>query len=263
MLLSNLVEIAEMQDFQGKIFTDISSMGNSLRATISYVWQFPHMWQYSFTLVKRRRKALIVDYIDAHGWSSADDDDDEFNNESSNVNTGDSSNTNNKKPGEDPPPVVRINAFCRLPVYEGKLPIALSRKHLEYHVGTCCSEDCDEEKFVKLALRTCRIACIAADLYRGRPITPAMAKLLTPQCATKLTNAWKLMEGYFKEKNDSEACSMLRRMPAIPNLINGMLVNPHHFEGVVCIDIGNTCHWASLALELKYGNWICTYADLG
>ncbi|EIK86993.1 hypothetical protein HXT54_03410 [Gardnerella sp. KA00603] len=196
---------------------------------------------------------MKINIVDTYEMDNDDENDDVLNNKSSN-----NSNDNN----EHPPHVV-FNARTSLPVYEGELSIALSRKKLEYHIGTCYFDDQDEKDLVKIALRTCQIACIASDISRGRPTSTAMKQLLTPKCVTKLNNMWKLMDDYFQYKNDMKTRSALCAMPAVPSFVNGMLTNPHHFEGVVHISAGPVEYWASIVLEHKYNKWICTYADLG
>lgn len=196
---------------------------------------------------------MKIDFADAYGMDDNDYSDDELK---------DNSSKTKKNNDEDPPHV-----FCRprisLPVYEGEVSVGFSRECLKYHVGMCYFDSRDEQAFVNLALKTCQIACIAADISRGRPISPAMSQLLTKSCITKLTNMWKLMDEYFTDNNDSETRSAVRSFPAVPSLFNGMLVSPNHFEGVVRICAGPVKYWASLSLELKNNRWICTYADLG
>lgn len=97
-----------------------------------------------------------------------DDNNDDMNNNSSNNN----SNENENKKNENDP--TNILSFIRsLPVYRGKLPIGCSRRHLTYHVGISYSHKSDRKTLIELALRTSRIACIAADISRGRPISSA------------------------------------------------------------------------------------------
>lgn len=194
---------------------------------------------------------MKIDFVDAYSMENQDDDDEHT----------DESMHNSHDKRERIPRITTIKHY--LPVHEGKLRIGFSRGYLEYHVGMCYFDNRDEEAFINLALKTCQIACIAADISRGRPISPAMSKLLTPKCMNKLSNMWKLMDEYSSDQHDTESRSAIRKFPAVPVLFNGMLVSPTHFEGVVHIIAGQTQYWVSLALELRYNKWICTYADLG
>lgn len=194
---------------------------------------------------------MKIDFMDAYSMGNTDDDDEPKNND-----YGD----NNKK-GHPPHDLHEKNNF--LPVYEGKLPVAFSNGKLEYHISKCYNDNKEEREFIDIALRTCKIACIATDISRGRPISPVMSQLLTRKCIDKLTNMWKLVDEYLKYKNDAKSRAAFCNLPPIPNLVNGMFVSPNHFEGVVKISAGPVQYWLSLVLELRQNKWICTYADLG
>ncbi|WP_427876855.1 hypothetical protein [Gardnerella sp. 2492-Sm] len=164
---------------------------------------------------------------------------------------------------KEPPPQFPYRSREPLPAHEGVLPIGFVNSSVPYHIGVCFNSTDDEKLFLSLALRTCRIACVVADISRGRPVPKAMRDLLTPECSAKLKNMWSVLDNFFKEIEDSESRSRLRRFPAIPNMINGMMVSPNRFEGVVCVMVGVMRYWESLSLEYRHGAWICTYADLG
>ncbi len=195
---------------------------------------------------------MKIDFVDASDMSNTEDNDETKNNVEN--------NDGNKICR---PPNGMYNEKNLLPLCEGNLPIAFSRGKLEYHICKCYSGSREEKEFIDIALRTCKIACIATDISRGRPISPTMAQLLTKKCITKLNNMWKVVTDNNvpnkAHKNHPISCSM----PPIPDFINGVYVNPKHFESVVRITAGPKKYWLSLVLELRQNKWICTYADLG
>lgn len=195
---------------------------------------------------------MKVDFVDAYDMGNTEDDDETKNNAE-----------NNDSNKICHPPHGLYNENNLLPLCEGNLPIAFSRGKLEYHICKCYSDTQEEKEFIDIALRTCKIACIATDISRGRPISPVMSQLLTKKCINKLTNMWKIINANVKydncDKNRSGSCSL----PPIPDFINGIYVSPKHFESVVRITAGPEKYWLSIVLELRQNRWICTYADLG
>lgn len=225
-------------------------------------------------------KIGIISSYGIHDYENENNNENNVDNDKivNNKNVDDSNNINNNNIPNDEPNnnpssndenedsyTMRLirNPNTELPVYVGKLPIACSRHNLEYRIGTCGLKDQEEEKLIKIAMATCKIACVASDISRGRPVPPALERLLSKSCVDKLTNSWKLLDDYFKYKNDTKTLSMICSMPAIPCLVNGILTSTHHFEGIVHISTGPVKYWATLALDFEQNRWVCTYADIG
>lgn len=150
-----------------------------------------------------------------------------------------------------------------LPVHDGMLPTGIPNHFVHYHIGMCFCEHASEEVFCALAMRACQIGCIAADICRGRPISTHMAQMLTPSCIQKLENMWFVLDEYLTDTQKDTLRISLQRMPAIPHLVNGMVINAKRFEAVVRVTTGSIQYWASLSLQLRNGRWICTFADIG
>ncbi|ADP38886.1 hypothetical protein [Gardnerella vaginalis] len=163
----------------------------------------------------------------------------------------------------DDHPTFKWNDRKPLPVYEGSFLVGSSHFMATYHVSSCFNNSADEELYLDLALRACKVACIASDISRGRPISSQMRKALSEECIFKLENMWYLISQCFSDKHDEYTSWQLRCKPTMPRMINGMLISPTRFEAVVLFSIGSLNYCASLAFKSQNGSWICTLVDLG
>lgn len=150
-----------------------------------------------------------------------------------------------------------------LPVHDGVLRTGINNYYVPYHIALCYRSDDSEEMFYSLALRTCKIACIVADVSRGRPIPPMLAKCLTGTCYVRLQHMWQVLDYHFTYTHNDVLRRTLVSNPALPQLIHSLLTTPNHCESVVHLTVGTEDFWASIVLERRNNEWICTYADIG
>lgn len=160
-----------------------------------------------------------------------------------------------------PPPIKKMPN--KLPTYDGVFLVGVSQRKVPYHISLAYDDTISEEKMFSMAMHTCRVACIALDIARGHPIMPVMNKMLSSDCIKKLHNMWVMVGEHLRELNDPILNFEVCRLPVNPHLVNGIMVEPTHFEGVVRMTTGYEQYWTSLSLKYKRGEWICTYADIG
>ena len=140
-----------------------------------------------------------------------------------------------REPGEGPPFVV-----------DGVLAVAFGTGAVPYRISVGFRSDLDREQFHAAAMRTCQLACMAADMIRGRDVPATMARVVSASC-----------------RGDEELRRRMCKPPVVPRLVHGMLVSPTRFEMAVCLGIGSEGYCSSVVLSLMGSRWVCVLADFG
>ena len=146
-------------------------------------------------------------------------------------------------------------------VFDGSILLAIDRLTVPYHITTCFPSELTEADFHAAAMRSCQLACMSADVVRGRTVPPSVARVASRSCISRLRTMGMLLDIHMDECG--EVRHEMRRYPVVPILVNGMLVSPTRFEMCVRLGIGRTTYWSSLVFRLTGSRWLCVLADFG
>lgn len=107
------------------------------------------------------------------------------------------------------------------------------------------------------------MACMLADTYRGRGVTPLLRKYLAPQCIERLEFMWQLVGCYDILNLEDEKNAMIKMVPPMPQWIHFALVTSELMECTVNVNIGTIVFHSMLVFRRKASRWICDLADIG
>ncbi len=149
----------------------------------------------------------------------------------------------------------------RLAGTDGYIDVELSNAPVHYHIARCFDGELSTADCQSLAMLSCRIACMAADVIRGRRAASVLQRAMTEPCMRRLRMMAQLIKEHIHTHDDLRA--QLCYLPAIPQLLDGMLVNSSTLEMTVHLTIGRVNYWVCLVLKRIGSRWVCTVADIG
>ena len=147
---------------------------------------------------------------------------------------------------------------------DGFIRLELSGEPVSCHISWCFgaaadaveSMDCNE-----LATRSCRMACLIADMIRGRPVSSSLQRSVTDSCLKRLETVSYLLDNHMRTHEDLKA--QLRYLPAVPLSMHGVFVSETKLDMAVHLGIGQSNYWVNLILRLAGSRWLCVNADMG
>lgn len=145
--------------------------------------------------------------------------------------------------------------------YDGTIAVELSNRPVPYHITRCFPQELKRGQRQRLAMSSCRIACMCVDVVRGRIPPHNIELMVSPSCMKRLETMAYLLKNHMRTHPDLKA--QLCYLPAVPTLVNAVLVSPTTTEAVASVVIGQVRYWISLVYRLESGKWICTSADVG
>lgn len=148
-----------------------------------------------------------------------------------------------------------------VPAYDGTIRLELSNKPVHYHISGCIVGDMADSDCQNLALSSCRIACMAADIIRGRHISHRLHRAVSGQCIRKLETLSYLLDNHLHARRELK--TQLLRLPAVPQWMEGMWISETKIEIVVLLSIGTLQYLVNLVLSQTGSRWLCTMADMG
>ncbi|MCH4208583.1 hypothetical protein [Bifidobacterium sp.] len=144
---------------------------------------------------------------------------------------------------------------------DGFIRLELSNAPVAYHLIWAAGEALKDSDCNALAMRSCRIACLTADVIRGRPVAHKLRNALSEGCLKRLEVVSHLLDNHLRMHQELRA--QMHRFPVIPLLLEGMFVARDKLEMTVCLCIGPATYWANLVLRTAGNRWLCVYADIG
>ena len=151
----------------------------------------------------------------------------------------------------------RYRARSPLPTVDGFLFIELSTQPIPYHIAYCYAGVVDQELCHMLARQSCRIACMAKDVTRGRLPRSKLRRFVTPQCSARLLTMSDLIG------RDADQAGGQLGLPVIPQMVSGMMITPERIESAVHLTVGADHHWVNLSMRYIGSRWLCDMADVG
>ncbi|WP_300766829.1 hypothetical protein [uncultured Bifidobacterium sp.] len=150
-------------------------------------------------------------------------------------------------------------------IIDGRVRLAIDGLFVPYHITTCFRSELGADAFHAAAVRSCQLACMAADIVRGRSVPSSVFRVASHSCVSRLQTMAMLLEIHRDEHGgeDHEEQADMRRYPVVPFMVNGMLVSPERFEMCVRLGIGRVTYWSSLVFRLTGSRWLCVLADFG
>jgi hypothetical protein len=145
--------------------------------------------------------------------------------------------------------------------YDGTIGMELSNRPVPYHISRCFPADLTNEQCQRMAMSACRVACMCVDVMRGRMPPKNLGRIMLPECMKRLETMAYLLKNHMRTHRELK--ERLCYLPAMPTLVNGVLVSSEITEMVVSVIIGREQYWVSLVFRCQRGRWVCTTADLG
>ena len=148
-----------------------------------------------------------------------------------------------------------------LPCYDGAIQMQSSKQQVPYHFsaayrGRLARPQCDA-----MALLSCSLACMSADVVRGRVTSAQLKRRLTSPCLHRLETMSQLISLHLDahEELRSELCTL----PVVPRWVNGMVLTQNKCEITIHVTIGHFCYFPAIILIQTRGRWVCSHADFG
>ncbi len=157
---------------------------------------------------------------------------------------------------------LRPRAWRQPKSVDGILRAELSSAPITYHI--CSWEDGDsgtQTDHRTLAMSVCRLACVALDATRGRPLPSPVRRHLAEHCIRRLHILSVLMEHHMQAHPEQRAS--ICRPPAIPKMMYGTLVTSAKIDAAVHLQVGRHDHWVGVVLERTGSRWVCNHLDVG
>lgn len=158
-------------------------------------------------------------------------------------------------------PIMSAEACHPVPAHEGSVAMELGASPVPYHIDATAEGLLAEDEYHALAVSSCRLACLAADVARGRVVPAALRRAVAAPCLRKLERLAFLLKA--RTVTDEAADRAFRRMPVVPGGVRGMVVSERAFESCVVLSIGAERYWVNLRLEVVGSRWVCVLADIG
>lgn len=153
------------------------------------------------------------------------------------------------------PPTRRLNSD------DGYLHVELATAPVPYHIVRCFAGEISQADGKALAMSSCRIACMVVDVVRGRRVANILQRAMTESCMSRLVTMSHLIENHVRTHEEIRATFC--HLPAVPHLLDGMLVSADTLEMAVSLSVGTMSFWVSLVLKRMGSRWVCTFADIG
>jgi hypothetical protein len=144
---------------------------------------------------------------------------------------------------------------------DGFIRLELSTTPVAYHMSWVAGEAFADADCNALAMRSCRIACLTADIIRGRPVAPKLQGSVSEGCLKRLEVVSHLLDNHMQTHQELRAQLCYR--PVTPLLLNGVFVAQDKLDMTVCLGIGAVRYWVNLILRTAGSRWLCIYADMG
>ena len=148
-----------------------------------------------------------------------------------------------------------------LPTYDGTIRLGLSKQPVPYHFslgyrGNIGLSDCRT-----LAIMACAMACMSADVIRGRVVAKQLQRKVSEPCMRRL----KTMSSFvgIHMSTDEALRRQLCVMPIIPQWLHGMVISPERCEITIRLTIGTLRYLSNIVLRRVGSRWMCTFADFG
>ena len=148
-----------------------------------------------------------------------------------------------------------------VPSDDGYINIELSKEPVPYHIVRCYGSEITAEESHTLAVSSCWLACMCADVIRGRQTPSKLRRHLSANCLDRLETLAHLLNNHMQSHR--ELRERLCYLPVVPHKIMGTYVSPVTLELTAHLTIGRGHYWANLVLKRAGGRWLCTIADVG
>lgn len=161
---------------------------------------------------------------------------------------------------EQPPPLL-MPVSRALPCYDGAIYMQASSEPVPYHFSVGFRGELTRTQCDSMALLSCSLACMSADMVRGRVTSAQLRRRLTYPCLRRLETMSQLVALHLDEHEElrSELCTM----PVIPRWVNGMVLTPYKCEITIHVTIGRFCYFPTIIMIHTRGHWVCSHADFG
>lgn len=124
-------------------------------------------------------------------------------------------------------------------------------------VSRLVPRDISVQESMDLAVKACRLACLGADVIRGRLPGRMLERFVSNNSLDRILYLSQLMQ------SDSNEGPLHRHMPSVPAYLFGTVVNRDCFDACVGLSVGYDDYQVSLVLRRKGGRWVCTTLDFG
>lgn len=145
--------------------------------------------------------------------------------------------------------------------HDGYIFAEFSAKPVPYHVSSVCGGDVPDAQCHQLAMSSCRIACITADVIRGRRPVDQLRRAASATCMRKLKMMAYLIDTHMMSHPDLKTRFCF--MPVVPLWLNCVFTSPDDLESAAQLSIGGENYLVNLKLNRHGSVWRCIFADMG
>lgn len=154
-----------------------------------------------------------------------------------------------------------VSLPIHIPSLDGFVFLESSSDPVPYHITSCGFDDIIAVQGHTFALMCMRIACMSADIMRGRMHPDKLKRSLTAPCLRRLETMAALLIDHMR--SNPELRARLSYLPVVPHSMSGMLVSAVTFEMSTHLTIGAQHYWSNIVLRQMGCRWVCTYSDIG
>ena len=160
---------------------------------------------------------------------------------------------------EPSPPIMPVPR--PLPRYDGAIHMESSSEPVPYHFSVGFRDELTRSQCDAMALMSCSVACMSADVVRGRVTTMQLRRRLTSPCLHRLETMSQLISLHLDEHEElrAELCTL----PVVPRWVHGMILTPNKCDITIHVTIGRYRYYPTIILIYTRGRWVCSHADFG
>lgn len=134
---------------------------------------------------------------------------------------------------------------------------------IRYRILRWCPPPKGDYSAHRLAILSCWIVCMSADVIRNKKDASFLRKTVTQSCIDKLVTMSTLLSDYFEAFPNKKNQRVLIQFPVVMHWVDGMFTSPETLEIVAQFSVGTLQFMSTVVLRFKGSRWICTLVDIG
>ena len=148
-----------------------------------------------------------------------------------------------------------------LPTYDGIIRLGLAKQPVPYHFSLGFRGRIGQSDCRTLAMMSCSMACMSADVIRGRMVANQLQRKVSEPCMQRLRTMSSFVRIHMS--TDEDLRRQMRVMPIVPQWLHGMVISPERCEITIRLTIGTLQYLSNIVLRQVGSRWMCTFADFG
>lgn len=153
---------------------------------------------------------------------------------------------------------------------DARISVGVSDILVPIRIARVVPSDLPADECLRVTAAAGAVACIAADVARGRLPGSTLYRFMDVTSISKLVTMGKIITDEHDHRRAEGLPDTIpghalgiRTAPAITRRIRTMVTSPTAMDIVVCVSIGSQLCWAAMGWKLRGTRWMCTSCDIG